>query len=131
MAGDEFDEVPKTQFTGWWIPADIVLMLQRGEINPREMILLATVDSLVRRGHAGYVGCYASNKFLSKEVGCSEQRIANMIVKLKKQGLIIQTKFDGRRRFIETAWSRTKRRRLTKNGKAGLPKTVRLPYQKR
>lgn len=96
------------QFTGWWIPADIVEMFQEGEISARELLLLATIDGLVKHGKRG-LGCFASNETLAKMMHLKNPiTVANMIVRLKRMGLLRLVKFDGRRRYLETKWSRVR-----------------------
>lgn len=46
--------------------------------------------------------CYASNKYIADFLGLQEGTVANAIVKLKKLGYIVQTKFDGRRRYLRS-----------------------------
>ncbi len=94
----------KQQFTGWWIPADIVNLFLDGKLNSKEMILLANIDGMVDRSGEG---CHASNKTLGKPLRVSDETVRRMLQKLKKMDLVIETGFDGRRRFLETAWSRS------------------------
>ncbi len=105
-------ESHEPQFTGWWIPADVVTLYQTKKITTHEMILLAKVDSLVRRGVPGQPGhgCYATNRWLAAEIGLKNgQSVHNMITKLKKMGLLLElhdTGSETTRRYLETKWSR-------------------------
>lgn len=95
----------KREFKGVWIPKKIYL---DKNLSWTEKILLVEIDSL-DQGR----GCYASNKYLAKFLQKSESRIANLICKLRKQGMVRNRRFDGRKRYIS----------LTENGKSALPKT--------
>ena len=96
-------EKHEKKFRGWFIPADIVSYLEEGIINCQEMVLLALIDSLV---NVKGVGCFASNDYLGQKLSLSGSRIKQMIGHLKELGLIKQVSFDGRKRYLETAWSR-------------------------
>ena len=91
------------KFEGWFIPADMVDLFQEGRITLKEMVLLAIIDSLVT---AKGEGCFASNAYLGKKMCLSRDSIQKMISNLKKQGLVHQVRFDGRRRFLETIKSK-------------------------
>lgn len=104
MPEEPNQEKPRTHCRGWWIPIEIVELLQNGKINALEMALLATIDSLVSKTR----GCFASREYLAEKLGTSPDRISRMISHLKKLGFVIQTKFDGRVREMETIWSRVK-----------------------
>lgn len=97
------------QFRGVWIPADVMAKAAAGEINAGDMLLLAIIDSLV----APDKGCYASNTYLANRTGRSERRVRVSISKLKDMGLLKQVGFDGKRRYLETAWSRVEVGRST------------------
>ena len=99
---------------GIWIPAEVWFLFLKKEIGSTELHLLATIDSLVTPER----GCFASNKYLGELLGVRPDYIARLIGKLKAKGLINQTKFDGRRRFLETVWSRIED--LDRNTKADL-----------
>jgi hypothetical protein len=90
------------QFRGVWIPADVWNLFLRKEINATELHLLAMVDSLVTDDR----GCYASNSYLADILGLRSDYVSRLIGSLKRKKLIKQIKFDGRRRYLETMWSR-------------------------
>jgi len=96
------EEQNKPQFRGVWIPADIMNMQAEGKLKAADVVLLAIIDSLVAPDH----GCYASNEYLAARVGIHFRKVRERIAKLKTMGLVKQVKFDGRRRHLETAWSR-------------------------
>lgn len=96
------------KFRGVWIPANVWFMFLKKEIGSTELHLLATIDSLVTPEK----GCFASNKYLGEILGVRPDYIARLISKLKKKKLISQVRFDGRRRFLETVWSRVELDRM-------------------
>ena len=96
-------EYHQPQNRGSWIPADIENLQLEHKITVLEMVLLSRVDRLVNSKGAG---CFASNKYLAEQMGVSLNTISTMISKLIQMGLLIQIKFDGRRRLLETCWSR-------------------------
>lgn len=89
-------------FRGVWIPPEIFQKVESKELSIKEAWLLAVIDSLV---HPNGSDCFASNKYLANRLGLSEERIRKMISNLKKQKLLIQTAFDGRKRYLRTVWS--------------------------
>jgi len=92
----------KGKFRGIWIPVEVWSMFLKKELSATELHLLATIDSLVSPKE----GCFASNKYLAEILGVRPDYIARLISKLKKKKLISQVRFDGRRRYLETVWSR-------------------------
>ncbi len=113
MRNIKHDEEPKTQFTGWWIPAEIVGSFQNGTIKMEEMVLLATIDSLIVRNEDGVatVGCWAGNDWLAKKMGYTNP---NMITKLKQKEFLFQVPYYGKRtskckRYLETKWTRVRK----------------------
>jgi hypothetical protein len=96
MADHEF------QFRGVWLPAEILLALEAGKINAREIILLAMVDALVTPAR----GCWASNTYLGKRLGASPETVRRMLARLEGLGYLRRSQQKGQRREIETAWSR-------------------------
>jgi biotin operon repressor len=99
MAEEHYEK----QFRGCWCPAEILTLIESGDISCQESILLLLIDSLV---NATGEDCYASNAYFAKKLDISKTRITRMISKLKKMGLIVQTQFTGRKRYLKTTWSR-------------------------
>jgi hypothetical protein len=87
-------EIYHRDFKGVWIPKEIWLAQNLSLI---EKCLLVEIDSLDNNPEKG---CFASNAFLSKFIGVSEGRCANIISSLKKRGYIFQVFFDGRNRGL-------------------------------
>ena len=95
-------EESREHFRGWWIPIEIVRLMRSGEIKPSELILLATIDSLVSETK----GCFAQNETLAEMTGLSVRTVIDMIQNLESKGLVIRVGFDGKARYLETKWSR-------------------------
>jgi len=89
------------QFTGWWIPRKIVDLYKEKQLSAKEMILLVIVDGLSKSNE----GCFASNEYLADETQLTVTNTSKAISKLKDMGLLVQTGFDGRKRFLKTSWS--------------------------
>lgn len=85
--------IDASQLKGLWIPAEI---FHNQSLCPNEKILLALIWHLDQH----QFHCYASNKWLAKQIGISQKRIANIITKLKKQGLIEQLQWNGKFRIL-------------------------------
>ena len=97
------DEAQMRHFRGCWCRAELFDLLESKSIDPREMVLLMVVDSLVNSKGGD---CYASNEYLGDVLGTSERHIKRMIFHLHEMGLVRRTGFNGRRRTLVTAWSR-------------------------
>lgn len=93
----------KEAFRGWFIPVNIVDLYKTGVITDKEMLILATIDSFVTKEE----GCYASNTHLARLHFLKEDRVSKIIAKLKRLELVIQTKSNGRKRWLETCYSNT------------------------
>ena len=85
------EEQPK-DYVGVWIPAEIT---EREDLTPLEKWLWAEI--------AGYRECWASNAFLAKRMGISENWVSQRISKLEKLGLIEKVGFNGRFRIIKAS----------------------------
>lgn len=104
-------------FKGVWIPK--TLYLDR-KLSWTEKILLVEIDCLDKGK-----GCYASNKYLAKFLGKSPGRIANIISKLRSQGLLVDRQPNSQKRYISLGLGLTKTlRRVNENVKGGLTKTL-------
>lgn len=86
---------PSPRFTGIFIPAEI---LELENLTFFEMILLSWVDALYCPQHGG---CYASNEYLGEKIrGAQANTVAKALSNLRKEGLIEDVSFDGRKRVI-------------------------------
>lgn len=87
-------ENPVKQYKGVWLPKEI---LDNPDLTPTEKILLAIIESL---DDEQVGGCYASNKYFSEKIDTTERSTIRCITDLKNKGYLVQTKFDGRVRFL-------------------------------
>jgi len=67
-------------------------------LTPTEKFLYSEIRSLDNEK----TGCYASNDYFAKLLNVHKQSITNMIVKLKKAGIVIEESFNGRKRVLRT-----------------------------
>jgi len=119
-------ETHEKKFTGWWIPAYVVELLQDKTISKSELLLLGAIHGFTDKGK----GCYASNEYLGKLIGVSASRIGYLVNHLKELGLVKQTKFDGRHRWIITRWDVPPKEISDQNNEADSVKTMTLPPRK-
>jgi hypothetical protein len=98
----ENQEYHEKQFNGTFIPAELHEYIENKTINPREFLLLTIVASLI---NIKKEDCFASNRYLAEKIGCKETQVKLMVSHLKEIGLLIQTGFDGRKRYLATFWS--------------------------
>jgi len=133
------NEYHEPQFRGCWIPYYVLELFEEGEINAKEMVLLTIIDSLSK----GQEGCFATNAYLGERTKVSEGQAHRMVSHLKKLGLLKQTKFDGRRRWLIPSYGQDTRGdtkgdtteestsdRVSKNADAGSTKMRRQGKQK-
>lgn len=77
--------------TGLWIPVEVEAL----PLSPTEKFIMSEIVSLDRVGE-----CFASNDHFSKLLGIRSDSVSRIISKLKKQGYLKQTGFDGRKRKL-------------------------------
>lgn len=94
------------KFRGNWVRPEIFDMVANGEISVKEAWLLLIIDNLVEGSGKD---CFASNAYLGALAKVQDRQVKVMLANLKQHGLLIQTGFDGRKRFLTTAWSRLKK----------------------
>lgn len=80
---------------GIWFPIEI---WEADDLDWNERILLLEIDSFTSKG----LDCYMSNEYIAGMFKVSERKAADMVNDLIAKGYVIKTKFDGRRRFIES-----------------------------
>lgn len=80
---------------GIFIPMEI---WQSKELSWNEKVLLMEIDSFTCKGEE----CYFSNSFIGELLGVKEDTASGLIQSLIRKGYIRQTRFDGRRRYVET-----------------------------
>lgn len=83
-------EEQKKEFTGVFIPKHI---LEDQELDAYDKILYAEI--------ASFDECWKSNETLANNVGCSKSNITRRVAKLKSKKYIIQTRSDGRKRWLK------------------------------
>lgn len=88
---------PKKEYTGVWIPKDV---MESDELSP--------LDKLVYGEIACFEECYASNAWLAKRIGRSEMTARRSISKLIELGFIENIGNNGRFRLIRIAKIRLK-----------------------
>lgn len=95
------EEKPQKHFRGCWCPAEVFALVEDGTINAREAFLLMVVDSLVNiNGN----DCWASNEYFGRVLRVKKTQVVEMIAHLKRLGLLEQTGFNGRQRFLRPSW---------------------------
>ncbi len=82
----------KTNRKGIWIP----VWIENLNLSHSQTKLFAEIVSLHDNG-----GCFASNRYFSEILGLKADTISRLITSLKKLGILEQTGFDGRRRFLK------------------------------
>ncbi|TGL33425.1 helix-turn-helix domain-containing protein [Leptospira perdikensis] len=87
----------KTNRTGIWIP----VWIEDLNLSHSQTKLYAEIVSLHDKG-----GCFASNRYFGEVLGLKMDTISRLITSLKKLGLLEQTGFDGRRRFLKPLFSK-------------------------
>ena len=94
------EELPKWEFTGVFIPAELLFLFQDGKLNGNDLITLVMIKGMTK---VGGKGCFASNEYLGRSLKKHPKYITQLLRKLKGLGLIRTTK-SGRRRFIKATW---------------------------
>ncbi|TGM52013.1 helix-turn-helix domain-containing protein [Leptospira biflexa] len=90
--GLEKEPKMKTNRKGIWIP----VWIENLNLSHSQTKLFAEIVSLYENG-----GCFASNRYFSEILGLKADTISRLITSLKKLGILEQTGFDGRRRFLK------------------------------
>lgn len=80
---------------GIWIPIEI---WEADDLTWNEKILLMEIDSFTSKGK----DCFISDEYLAAKVGVSERSARAMLANLINKGFVIRTRFDGRRRYLES-----------------------------
>lgn len=101
-------DAPVKEYTGVWIPAEV---MESEELSPIEKILYGEI--------AGFRECYASNAWLAKKIGRSEKTASRLINNLIKLGFVENSGFNGRFRTIHVV---SRRVSLPKNEESASPK---------
>ena len=83
-------DAPVKEYTGVWIPADV---MECEELSPMEKILYGEI--------AGFRECYASNAWLANRIGRSERSTIRLLAHLIELGFVRRCGFNGRFRLIQ------------------------------
>ncbi|WP_125172495.1 helix-turn-helix domain-containing protein [Leptospira levettii] len=67
------------------------------DLSIKEQIILAEIYSFSSKGKE----CFASNEHFGSLLNVKPDTVCRLISKLKKKGYLVQTKFDGRKRFLK------------------------------
>lgn len=86
------------QAKGIWIPIEI---WESKELTWNEKILFLEIDSFT----SNEKDCFFSNEYIANLLGVTENSANRILSSLISKGYVIKTSFDGRRRFIKTAYS--------------------------
>ena len=85
----------RREFKGVWIPAEI---WEWKQLSWNEKILLAEIDSFTSKNR----DCFFSNEYISVFLDVGVRMVKKYIHNLKKEGLIEQVRFDGRKRYLRS-----------------------------
>ena len=83
------------QFKGIWIPAEI---WETRELSWNEKVVLLEIDSFTASGK----DCFISDEYIGELVGVNERTARRILSKLISLGYVKKTRFDGRKRYIES-----------------------------
>lgn len=86
------------QAKGIWIPIEI---WESKELTWNEKILFLEIDSFTSKEK----DCFFSNEYIANLLGVTENSANRILSSLISKGYVIKISFDGRRRFIKTAYS--------------------------
>lgn len=85
------------QTKGVWIPIEI---WESKELTWNEKILFLEIDSFTSKDK----DCFFSNEYIANLLGVTENSANRILSSLISKGYVIKTAFDGRRRFVKTAF---------------------------
>ena len=83
---------------GIWIPIEI---WEAQDLSWNEKILLMEIDSFTSQGK----DCYMSDEYIASLIGVSERSARTMLSNLINKGYVNRTRFDGRRRYLQSTIS--------------------------
>ena len=89
------------QAKGIWVPIKI---WEDKNLTWNEKILFLEIDSFTSQD----MDCFISNEYISQLLGITENSASRVLSSLISKGYVIKTSFDGRRRFVKTAFSYNK-----------------------
>ena len=80
---------------GIWFPIEI---WEAKDLDWLEKVILLEIDSFTSKGRE----CFMSNEYIAERFDIKEWKASHIVNDLIKKGYVICTRFDGRRRFIES-----------------------------
>lgn len=80
----------KKEFTGVWIPRYV---MEDTDLSPQEKILFADISSFNQ--------CFKLNETFAQQFGVSVSTVKRWIRNLKSKGYVIESGFDGRKRYLQ------------------------------
>lgn len=80
---------------GIWFPIEI---WEAKDLDWLEKVILLEIDSFTSKG----LECFMSNEYIAERFGVKAWKASQIVNDLIKKGYVICTRFDGRRRFIES-----------------------------
>ena len=83
---------------GIWFPIEI---WEAADLSWNEKILLMEIDSFTSQGK----DCYISDEYIASLIGVSERSARTMLSNLINKGYVNRTRFDGRRRYLQSTIS--------------------------
>lgn len=86
------------QAKGIWIPIEI---WESKDLTWNEKILFLEIDSYTSKDK----DCFFSNEHIAKLLGVTENSANRILSSLIKKGYVVKTSFDGRHRYVKTAFS--------------------------
>lgn len=92
------NEELKREVKGIWIPIEV---WERKDLSLNEKVLFAEVDSYTTKDK----DCFMSDEYISKFLGINKTNANKTLSSLIKKGLVIKTRFDGRKRYVKAALS--------------------------
>lgn len=93
----------------WNFPSELIVHFDRGDISPRELVLLGVINSHTNTRPDGTISkCYASNRYLAKKSHLSPSQTRTVLYQLIKKGIVIRTekeKENGKKqRYLRPFW---------------------------
>lgn len=96
---------------GIFIPIGI---WEASDLSWNEKILLMEIDSFTSKGRE----CYISNEYIAEFLGVKDRTARAALSNLIEKGYVRMTRFDGRRRFVESTLAIKEGGRVAKNCQA-------------
>jgi len=93
-------ENKKYHFKGNFVKAEIFELVETHKISIKEAWCLLVIDNLQLYGQDISI----SNKALGERLQIKEDMVGKIISKLKGMGILVQTRFDGRKRWLNIDW---------------------------